>query len=153
MAFTYNAKKDKDYSIEREWGFPGKEDAGRAKLALGKDLLAIIAKEESVSRISLGDQSYSALNALFDRFFGYGYNVIHATLSKNQLYVLIGAKHTGKPIRERGTFSEMCVSLAPQNKYSRPVMETDLVRRIVECLDNYQFQPQLEGNLVLKPAI
>lgn len=152
MAFTYEAKRDKDYSIEREWGFPGKEDAGQAKLALGKNLLAIIAKEERVSSISLGDSSNSYLNAVSDRFFGYGYNFIHARLEGNKLCVAVGAKHKGIPIRVGGTFSEMYVSLNPQGKSSRPVMETDLVKRMVEYLDYYQFQPQLSGNIVPEPA-
>ncbi len=151
MVFTYEAKKDKDYSIEREWGFPGKEDAGRAKLALGKDLLAIIAQEESVLRISLGE-GHGCLNAVSDRFWGYNYNYIYATFEGNKLYVAVGAKHGGEPVRKGGTFSEMRVSLLPIDKDSRPVMETDLVKRMVEYLGHYQFQPQLEGDLVPEPA-
>lgn len=153
MTFTYKTRGDKDYLIRREWGFPGMKDAGQAKLALGKDLLAIIAKDGGVEDIYLGGDEGAHLNSKSSRFFGHNVHSIYARLGRLcagslddlplqyqiSFDIEIGAKHRNKPMKEGRTFSEMYLSLTPADKHSKPVMESSLVKKIVEYLDNYQF--------------
>jgi len=134
----------------REWGFSDPAEAGRSKLEVGKDLMAIIAQEEKVTQfgISGGPQSYT------QEFSGSSYNggrwFKNATLSRTLkawigdwgLYIDIGARYETKGVQSDGkTWSQMDVTMRPISGSSLPLEEIELVRKLRDYLDGYKPAP------------
>lgn len=161
MVFTYEMNDDRyiegcglnfKVRIAREYGFPGEYDAGKAKLEIGKNLLRMIALEDTLSYFNCGEGN-SHLDAKTGSLFSGSLTRMTAHFGNFGISVWLSTERYRKP-QSDGTYSKLELALAPTGESSRPIMQSDLVKKMTEYVDHYQFRPQpkAEGELVLAPV-
>ncbi len=126
-------------TVRREWGLPGQSEAGKAKMEVGRHLLEMLVQEDNLQSLRVGDENHT-LNEYSGLIIHNGNNIT-ARLGEFNLNIYLSAEHHNKPKKDH-THSLFYVGIYPGERYSIPVMHSDLVKRMIEYLDQYQYQPK-----------
>lgn len=132
---TYNHNRDRQ-DIRREYGFSGKEDAGKYKLQMGFGLLEKIIQAPEVSNLAVTNLDSGSYTGIWSSYV----STIRVIINKETVLTFcFDARHYSKPLDD-GTHSELKLTNYIEGKNKKEVMQNDLVKKIRQYLNNYVFE-------------
>ncbi len=164
MTFTYSRQLDGFHNLHRIFGFQGKDDAGEAKLEVGINLLERILHAPNLRGLSADkiDATSSSASIWLREVFGNDElpQVIQSYFEGGALKVTLDARHYWRTQRD-STASYLDVLIMPHSfaepasrlDYCAQLMEKGFARGIKEYLDNYKFNSQPSGVVVVAEPI